>query len=197
MLTWCLILVILRSPYHLFRRWTVITFTFQALVTHDTKTWFFLFLFFVVCTRLLLSFPSFVCYLDNDMQAGLVHQQRQRSNTHPNHYMNLSISYPVPLSTSNYHLLSDQTNNTNNNNSNTMAGDSGDMIDFHGSDTASHSSCSLTSSAASSSVHLPLASGVGTDSISARRRNSLLVGCIFGFYFPFRGSFSMKWDRRF
>lgn len=62
-----------------------------------------------------------------------------------------------------------------------MAGESGDMFEFHGSDTASHSSRSLTSSAASSSAHLPLAPGMNTDSISARRRDSLLVGA----YIPF------------
>ncbi|KAF8815857.1 hypothetical protein BYT27DRAFT_7190879 [Phlegmacium glaucopus] len=111
------------------------------------------------------------------MQAELVHhqhqQQQQRSTT--NHYLNLSVPYPVPLSASNYHHLSDP----NNTNGNTIGGDSTDIIDFHGSDSASHSSCSVPSSAASSSVHLPLAMNANVaivDSISARRRRSLLAG---------------------
>ena len=73
--------------------------------------------------------------------------------------MNMSISYPT---SSNYHLLSDLHNN-----SGTVGGDSVDIIDSHGTNSASHSGCSVTSS---SSVHLPLVGvsvGMIVDSISA------------------------------
>lgn len=88
---------------------------------------------------------------DMDMQVELAHQHHQQHQQQQRSYMNLSIPYPVPQSTSNYHLISDP-NAANNN----MVRDFGDMIDFPGSDSASHSSCSVASSAASSSVHLPL-----------------------------------------
>ena len=83
-------------------------------------------------------------------------QHQQRSNTNPNHYMNVSVPFTVPQSTaSNYHLVSDP-NGTNNGNA--MGSDS----DIYASDSAS-------SSAASSFVHLPLAA---VDGLSTR---SLLV----------------------
>ena len=112
----------------------------------------FLFSFFV-------SLPPVKKNQDKDMQAELAHrhhhhqQHQQHSNTNPNHYMNVSIPFSVPQSTSsNYHLVSDP-NGTNNGNA--MGAES---TDIHGSDSAS-------SSAASSFVHLPL---TGVDSISAR-----------------------------
>ena len=88
---------------------------------------------------------------DMDMQVELAHQhhhQQQQQQQQQRSYMNLSIPYPVPQSASNYHLISDP-NAANNNNSGTMVRDFGDMIDFPGSDSASHSSCSVASSAAS------------------------------------------------
>ena len=96
------------------------------------------------------------------------HHRQRRSNTDPNRYMNLNISYPLSLSTSNYQL-SDPTNAT-------LGTESTELIDFHGSDSASHSSCSVPSSAASSTVHLPLTgTNAVVDGVSPKRRESLLV----------------------
>ena len=143
--------------------------TFLALDTCDAKTCFFFFflsfsviLFFTLSLFFCFFLPSPFC-LDKNMQLEMArhhHHQRQpqSSNANPNHYVNLSIPYPVSL---NYHL-SDLNNND-------MGTEATDIIDFTGSDSASHSSCSVPSSAASSSVHLPL------DDISARRRESLLA----------------------
>lgn len=99
-------------------------------------------------------------------------QNQQRSNINPSQYMNVSIPYAVPPSTnSNYHLLSDPNVTSNNNGNNTLGAEpTSDMIDIHNSDSASHSSCSVASSAASSFVHLPLA---GVDGISTRRESLL------------------------
>ena len=78
------------------------------------------------------------------------HQHQQHSNTNPNHYVNAPFSVPQSVA-SNYHLVSDPNGNP-----------IGTESDIHGSDSAS-------SSAASSFVHLPLAT---VDNISAR---SMLV----------------------
>ena len=109
------------------------------------------------------SFFFFFFLLDKDMQVELArqHQQhQQRSHSNSNHYMNVSIPYSVPQSTtSNYHLVSDLNGNNGNN---------AESTDIH-SDSAS-------SSAASSFVHLPLAgvgANTGVDSLSV---GSLLVG---------------------
>ena len=108
------------------------------------------------------------------------HQQHQQcSNTNPNHYMNVSIPYSVPQSTtSNYHLLSDPNGISHGNNGNAMGTESSD---------------SASSSAASSFVHLPLA-GVGTntgvDSISTLVGGGYDNVRHFFFYFFF---FSFFW----
>jgi hypothetical protein len=108
------------------------------------------------------------CYSDKDMQAELArhHQhQQQPSNMNSNHYLNVSI--PYSSNPSNYHLLSDPNATTN---GNTIGAQSTDIIDVHGSDSASVSSCSVPSSAASSFVHLPLAN-TGVDDISTRKES--------------------------
>lgn len=82
------------------------------------------------------------------MQVDLArHQHQQRSNTNSNRYMNAPIPFSVPQSASNYHLISDPSGNP-----------MGTESEIHGSD-------STSSSAASSFVHLPLAT---VDNISTR-----------------------------
>ena len=110
------------------------------------------------------------------------HQQhQQRSHSNSNHYMNVSLPYSVPQSTtSNYHLVSDLNGNNGNN---------AESTDIH-SDSAS-------SSAASSFVHLPLAgvgANTGVDSLSV---GSLLVGGGYDnvSFFSFLGAhFFPHWD---
>ena len=134
----------------------VIALTFPALETPDAKSSFFFFFWFPLHS-FSSRFPSspspppFFKNIDKDMRVDLArHQHQQHSNTNPNHYVNAPFSVPQSVA-SNYHLVSDPNGNP-----------IGTESDIHGSDSAS-------SSAASSFVHLPLAT---VDNISAR---SMLV----------------------